>query len=256
MQPLQIDDLPAAIRAAKQELRKALPNYRQVFAEVEEDVKKQGEIIAAQRARGESVIPELSYADIARQSVRDQTIALIKSRGACVVRRVFSPELVAQWDAQIADYVDTNNLDERLLNRAEDKYFGNLASSRPQIYGVYWSKPQVAARQAPELTATRVFLNRLWKAESEGRKHFDPDHVPVYADRLRRRPPGSESLGLSAHCDGGSVERWLEEKFMRVHRHGVGGTWKQYDPFDATYPPDLREVPAPALFPVVPTLPG
>ena len=98
MQPLQIDDLPAAIRAAKQELRKALPNYRQVFAEVEEDVKKQVEIIAAQRARGESVIPELTYADIARQSVSDQTIARIKSRGACVVRRVFSPELVAQWD--------------------------------------------------------------------------------------------------------------------------------------------------------------
>jgi hypothetical protein len=247
MQPLQIDDLPAAIRAAKQELRKALPNYRQVFAEVEEDVKKQVEIIAAQRARGEPVIPELTYADIARQSVSDQTIALIKSRGACVVRRVFSPELVAQWDAQIADYVDTNNLDERLLNRAEDKYFGNLASSKPQIYGVYWSKPQVAARQAPELTATRVFLNRLWKAESEGRKHFDPDHVPVYADRLRRRPPGSESLGLSAHCDGGSVERWLEENFRRVYRHVFDGNWKQYDPFDAAYRPDVREIPSPAV---------
>jgi hypothetical protein len=247
MQPLQIDDLPTAIRDAKRALRHALPNYREVFLAVEEDIKKQAGVIAAQRARGGSVIPELAYADIAAQRVSADTIALIKARGACVVRRVFSPEQATQWDAQITEYVDTNNLDERLLNRAEDKYFGNLASSKPQIYGVYWSKPQVAARQSPELTATRVFLNRLWKAESEGRQHFDPDHVPVYADRLRRRPPGSESLGLSAHCDGGSVERWLEENFRRVYRHVFSGDWKRYDPFDAAYRPDVREIASPAV---------
>jgi hypothetical protein len=247
MQPLQIDDLPSAIREAKRALRQALPNYREVFLAVEEDIKQQAGVIAAQRARGDLVIPELAYADIAAQRVSVDTIALIRARGACVVRRVFSSEQATQWDAQIAEYVDTNNLDERLLNRAEDKYFGNLASSKPQIYGVYWSKPQVAARQSPELTATRVFLNRLWKAESEGRQHFDPDHVPVYADRLRRRPPGSESLGLSAHCDGGSVERWLEENFQRVYRHVFNGDWKRYDPFDAAYRPDVREIASPAV---------
>ena len=32
---LKIDDLPAAIRQAKQELRERLPNYRDVFAEVD-----------------------------------------------------------------------------------------------------------------------------------------------------------------------------------------------------------------------------
>jgi hypothetical protein len=247
MQPLHIDDLPIAIREAKRALRQALPNYREVFLAVEEDIKQQAGVITAQRARGDSVIPELAYADIAAQRVSADTVTFIEARGACVVRRVFSPELATQWDAQIAEYVDTNNLDERLLNRAEDKYFGNLASSKPQIYGVYWSKPQVAARQSPELTATRVFLNRLWKAESEGRQHFDPDHVPVYADRLRRRPPGSESLGLSAHCDGGSVERWLEENFRRVYRHVFSGDWKRYDPFDAAYRPDVREIASPAV---------
>lgn len=247
MQALQIDDLPAAIREAKRALRQALPNYREVFLAVEDDIKQQASVIAAQRARGDSVIPELSYEDIAAQRVSADTITFIKARGACVVRRVFSPEQATQWDAQIAEYVDTNNLDERLLNRAEDKYFGNLASSKPQIYGIYWSAPQVAARQSPELTATRVFLNRLWKAESEGRQHFDPDHVPVYADRLRRRPPGSESLGLSAHCDGGSVERWLEENFRRVYRHVFSGDWKRYDPFDAAYRPDVREIASPAV---------
>ena len=247
MQPLHIDDLPKAIRETKLALRKALPTYREVFLEVEADIRRQADVIAQQRTRGESVIPELSYADIAATSVSDETIALIKARGACVVRGVFSREQATQWDQDIAKYVETNDLDKRLLNRAEDKYFGDLASSKPQIYGIYWSRPQIAARQAPELTATRVFLNRLWKAESEGRKHFDPEHVPVYADRLRRRPPGSESLGLSAHCDGGSVERWLEENFRKVYRHVFSGEWKQYDPFDAAYRPDVREIASPAV---------
>lgn len=247
MEPLRIDDLPAAIREAKRTLRAALPNYREVFAEVEQDIARQAARIAEERARGENVIPEVRYADIAEARVSQHAVDAIRERGACVVRGVFAPERVDAWDRQIADYVETNRLDAKLANRAEDKYFGTLASSKPQIYGIYWSRPQVEARQSDELTKTRVFLNRLWKHESEGRVHFDPEHVPVYADRLRRRPPGSESLGLSAHCDGGSVERWLDDNFRRVYRHVFSGAWRKYDPFDAAYRPEVREIPSPAV---------
>ncbi|SAL43228.1 dioxygenase [Caballeronia peredens] len=247
MEPLRIDDLPAAIRAAKRALRAALPNYSEVFREVERDIAQQAARIADERARGDAVIPEMRYADIADARVAQPIVDAIRERGACVVRGVFAPERVAAWDRQIAEYVETNRLDAKLANRAEDKYFGTLASSKPQIYGIYWSKPQVEARQSEELTKTRVFLNRLWKSHSEGRVHFDPEHVPVYADRLRRRPPGSESLGLSAHCDGGSVERWLDDNFRRVYRHVFSGAWRDYDPFDAAYRPEVREIPSPAV---------
>lgn len=244
---LQIDDLPAAIRAAKRELRAQLPNYRAVFAEVEAALVDEARKIATLRERGESVIPEIAFDDIAANRVSAQQVALVEARGACVIRNVFDRSLVEQWDREIADYVERNRLDQKLLNRAEDKYFGQLASSKPQIYGVYWSKPQVMARQSPELTQARVFLNRLWRTESEGRVHFDPDHVPVYADRLRRRPPGSESLGLSAHCDGGSVERWIEANFRRVYRHVFSGNWRAYDPFDAAYRTEVEEIASPAV---------
>jgi hypothetical protein len=247
MEPLKIEDLPRAISEAKRTLRAALPNYRQVFEEVRDDIARQVERNVQQRTRGIPVIPEMRYRDIIESRVPEETVRAIKERGACVVRGVFTLERVAAWDAQVADYVESNRLDSKLANRAEDKYFGNLASSKPQIYGIYWSKPQIEARQSEELTATRVFLNRLWKHESEGRVHFDPDQVPVYADRLRRRPPGSESLGLSAHCDGGSVERWLDDNFRRVYRHVLSGNWRDYDPFDAAYRPEVREVPSPAV---------
>ncbi|CAM2160488.1 DUF1479 domain-containing protein [Paraburkholderia tropica] len=245
--PLQIDDLPGAIRAAKNELRERLPNYREVFAEVEADMIAQAERIAALRERGEPVIPEIRFDDIAAGRVSAEQIANVKTRGACVIRNVFDRARVEQWDRDIADYVERNRLDKKLENRAEDRYFGQLASSKPQIYGVYWSKPQVLARQSAELTQARVFLNRLWRSESEGRVHFDPDRVPVYADRLRRRPPGSESLGLSAHCDGGSVERWIEPNFRKVYREVFSGNWRAYDPFDAAWRTEVEEIASPAV---------
>ncbi|RQN37676.1 DUF1479 domain-containing protein [Paraburkholderia tropica] len=245
--PLQIDDLPGAIRAAKNELRERLPNYREVFAEVEADMIAQAERIAALRERGEPVIPEIRFDDIAAGRVSVEQIANVKTRGACVIRNVFDRARVEQWDRDIADYVERNRLDKKLENRAEDRYFGQLASSKPQIYGVYWSKPQVLARQSAELTQARVFLNRLWRSESEGRVHFDPDRVPVYADRLRRRPPGSESLGLSAHCDGGSVERWIEPNFRKVYREVFSGNWRAYDPFDAAWRTEVEEIASPAV---------
>lgn len=245
--PLIVDDLPAAICSTKRALRAALPGYRQVFQEVEGAIKQQVEAILRDRDRGVGTIPTLDYAAIAAGEVDLRTIEQVKVRGACVVRRVFDPRQANDWNDEIGQYVELNHLDDRLANRAEDKYFGTLSSSKPQIYGVYWSKPQIEARQSQELTNTRVFLNRLWRSESEGRKHFDPERVPVYADRLRRRPPGSESLGLSPHTDGGSVERWLDPNFRQVYRHVLSGNWRAYDPFDAAFRPDVQEIPSPAV---------
>ncbi|MFD1557153.1 DUF1479 domain-containing protein [Paraburkholderia silviterrae] len=247
MESLHIEDLPAAIRSVKRQLRQRLPNYRETFEQVDAEIRRKVDVIAQERRRGESVIPEIRFADIAARCVSEQAIAAIKERGACVVRGVFSRERAGAWDDEIAQYVARNRLDDKLAHRAEDKFFGTLASSKPQIYGIYWSGPQVEARQSSELTETRVFLNRLWKWQSEGRIHFDPDTVPVYADRLRRRPPGSESLGLSAHCDGGSVERWLDDNFRRVYRHVFSGEWRRYDAFDAAWRPLAREIRSPTV---------
>ncbi|HXZ08020.1 MAG TPA: DUF1479 domain-containing protein [Paraburkholderia sp.] len=245
--PLIIDDLPETIRSTKRALRAALPNYRQVFQEVEGAMKQQVDAILRERDRGIGTIPTLDYSAIAGGDVDPRITEQIKARGACVVRRVFDPRQASEWNDEIGQYVERNHLDDLLANRAEDKYFGTLASSKPQIYGVYWSKPQIAARQSNELTRTRVFLNCLWRSASDGRQHFDPERVPVYADRLRRRPPGSESLGLSPHTDGGSVERWLDPNFRKVYRHVLSGNWREYDPFDAAFRPDVQEIPSPAV---------
>jgi hypothetical protein len=242
-----IDNLPEAIRSSKQALRKALPNHAEVFHQVEAEMRRRVSTIVKEREKGEPVIPIVHYSDVKAGGVTPELIAKIRDRGACVVRRTFAPEQAEAWDKEIAHYVEENELDAKLANAAEDKYFGTLASAKPQIYGIYWSRPQVQARQAESLTQVRIFLNKLWKAESEGQRHFNPDETPAYADRIRRRPPGSASLGLSPHVDGGSVERWLDENFRKVYRHVFSGNWQDYDAYDAAFRPDAREVASPAV---------
>ncbi|HKD06002.1 MAG TPA: DUF1479 domain-containing protein [Bryobacteraceae bacterium] len=244
--PFQIENLPDAIGAAKQALRRQNPAYSQTFREVEAKISREVAEVVADRESGGTVIPTVQYADIAAGRVTHAAKDYIRRRGACVIRHVFSADQATEWDNDLGRYVETNRLDERLARAAEDNYFGALASSKPQIYGIYWSRPQVLARQSESLTTARVFLNTLWKAESEGRVHFDPSQTPAYADRIRRRPPGAASLGLSPHVDGGSVERWLEANFRKVYRHVFSGDWRRYDPFDAAFRTDVQEVDSPA----------
>jgi hypothetical protein len=242
-----IDNLSEDIRKSKKAIRQAFPNYAETFREVEAEMRQRVDILVKEREGGQAVIPIVQYSDVEAGSVPAELIAKIRDRGACVIRGTFARAQADAWDKEIATYVDENGLDAKLANAAEDKYFGTLASAKPQIYGIYWSRPQVQARQAQSLTRARVFLNKLWKAESEGQRHFNPEQTPAYADRIRRRPPGSASLGLSPHVDGGSVERWLDENFRKVYRHVFSGNWRAYDAYDAAYRPDAREVASPAV---------
>ena len=76
---------------------------------------------------------------------------------------------------------------------------------------------------------------------------FGRSRYTHYVDRLRRRQPGDETLGLSPHMDAGTVERWIDPGYQRVYRHVFAGDWRGYDPFDATYRLETEEIPSPAV---------
>jgi len=157
---------------------------------------------------------------------------------------VFPAAIASDWFAQIGEYLETNQYEQREASkRSLDQYFSALKSGKPQVFNVYWSKPQMLARQDARLAETRAFLDRLWKYEGV----FNPDRQCAYADRVRRRQPGDKTLGLSPHMDAGTVERWIDPGHQKVYENIFAGDWRGYDPFDATHRLTTREIPSPAV---------
>jgi hypothetical protein len=244
---LAVSDLAATIRTTKQRLKAQIPGHRKVFAEVEEDMRREVEGIREARAQGRPVIPSIDYAKLRSGGVPEEVRQEIRRRGAVAVRGVFSAAQATAWNEAIGEYLARNRYYEQPADPSLDKYFSKLESGRPQIFGIYWSKPQMEARQHPALAETRAFLNRLWRHESGAALHFDPDRECTYADRIRRREPGDRTLGLSPHMDAGSVERWIDPAYRQVYRHVFAGDWRGYDPFDGAFRTATEEIPSPAV---------
>ena len=245
---IDVAKLPELIKARKREIRLRIADISRTIGQVEADLRAEVEEIVARRARGEAVIPELDYRLIREGKVPEGIKAEIRRRGAAVVRNVFPRSQAEAWNEGIGDYLASNDYVTKAATRdAGDRYFTSLKSSRPQIFGIYWSKPQMEARQGMPLAETRAFLNRLWRYESGGHVHFDPDRECTYADRIRRREPGDASLGLSPHMDAGSVERWLDPAYAEVYRAVFSGDWRGYEPFDGAFRATTEEIPSPAV---------
>jgi hypothetical protein len=246
---LDTSDLADRVAEAKALLRRQLPNARDVFADAAESLEAEAAELAARHADGEPVIPEIAYRDIAAGAVPAASVAAIRARGCVVVRGVYPRAQAEAWDAELMDYVRRNDyvgLAQRKMGL--DKYFSRMKSGKPQIYGIYWSRPQVEARQGEPLAITRAWLNRLWTFQDpDGTTWFDPDLECTYADRIRQREPGDGTLGLSPHMDGGSVERWIDPGFRAVYRHVFSGDWRRHDPWAAAHRTRTREIPSPAV---------
>jgi uncharacterized protein DUF1479 len=253
---LIVNDLAATVRATKRELKAQLPDVKKVFAEVEEHMRREVDDVVGARERGQAVIPSVEFRAVRDGTVSDAVRQEIRRRGAAVIRNVFSRAQAAAWNEAIGEYLAHNRYLEQPVDPSLDKYFSKLKSGRPQIFGIYWSKPQMEARQHPALAAARAFLNHLWRHESEGAVHFDPDRECTYADRIRRREPGDKTLGLSPHMDAGSVERWIDPNYRHVYRHVFSGNWRAYDPFDGAWRTATEEIPSPAVCSVFRTYQG
>ena len=137
-----------------------------------------------------------------------------------------------------------------------DNYFSDLKSGKPQIYGLYWSKAQIKIRHSQKMAKIKKFLNNLWVFKNEEYKVFDPNRELSYADRIRRREPGDDSLGLSPHCDAGSVQRWIDPSYQKIYNDIFADRFKNFNPFDAKFRDRTIEFESPAVAHVFRTFQG
>ncbi|MGO1975219.1 MAG: YbiU family protein [Propionibacteriaceae bacterium] len=233
-------DIPAAIRATKAKLRAQVGDVAAALAEAEQSMAAEVETIVAARAAGEEIWPVINFSAVQAGTVSDADRAAVRRRGCAVIKNTFGRERAEAWDAELLDYVERNGFFEA-YQHIDDGVFGGLAEARPPIFPIYWSRPQLEAREDPNMMAVRSFLNSFWKNESEGRIWFDPTSDTGYPDRVRRRPPGTNSGGLSPHTDSGSIERWLLPAYQQVFRHVFAGNFADYDPWDVAHRTEVDE---------------
>ena len=238
----------------KQDITKAksflcgLQNVKKSFETVSSNIKREVEHIQNMQANNIPVIPEIDYKSILNGNVSISLISEIKRRGSLIIRGVFEEQQAKDWNDEVVEYIVRNDYYTKSIEKAGmDQYFSQLKSDKPQIFGIYWSKPQMLARQSKSMANTKKFLNSLWDVSTSTGDEFDPNQDFIYADRIRRREPGDVSLGLSPHIDGGSFERWVDLGFQKVYSTVFKGDCLSYNPWKAAYRTETNEYKSPAV---------
>ncbi|MEO1537007.1 MAG: YbiU family protein [Pseudomonadota bacterium] len=241
------DDVKRFIRITKREIS----NWSDVessFQVCRDAMAREVEAIRTEVDAGRPVIPEIDYDRIASGTVEPAAREMVRRRGCVIVRGVFDRVEVGEWNDEIGDYIARNDYFTKAAEKAGlDSYFSTLDDGAPQIFGLYWSRPQVMARQAESMAVTKRFLNRLYDVAAPMGPEFDPDNDFAYADRTRRRQPGDKTLGLSPHMDGGSYERWCDPAYQAIYRSIFAGDFENYDPWKAAFRTQTREYASPAV---------
>jgi len=243
---LDANNIDEEISSTKAQLRERIPDFRERLADETDRLRNEVAAVRAEMRQGHAVV-DIDYDDVVADRIDQNTIDRIHRRGVVVVRSVFDQQQVNAWNDNLMHYVAENDYFGKQKAKAGlDKYFGALASSKPQIYGLYWSRPQMEARTSEQMAKLRAWLNSLWQVDADN-PEFDPNQECLYADRIRQREPGDASLGLSPHIDGGSVERWLDPSFQKVYRNVFFGDLAAYNPWDAQFRTQTNEIPSPAV---------
>jgi hypothetical protein len=186
-------------------------------------------LVAADIAEAaETPIPIIHFDEL--QDVPGATRNSVRRCGCVIVKGTFERSQAEHWDREIGEYLSVNQFERRFAEKYPDHAAGGA-----RIWGIYWSRPQVQARQHERMAATRRYLNSLWSHESDGTTWFDPDHDIAYPDRLRRRAPGAAAVGLRPHVDSPSAGGWRVGENIDVFRHVLAGHPERYDPFDAAH---------------------
>ncbi len=243
------------IEKLKSKLKNYSKDYKENFNQIEKYIKSEIDEISKLKALKRSIIPEISFNQINLRNTK--FVESIKKRGCVIVRDVFENLTIERLNNDLEKYIEENNYyDDQKKKSGLDKYFSDLKSSKPQIMGLYWSKAQMEIRHSENMLKVKKWLNNLWIYKNDEYEVFDPSKELSYADRVRRREPGDNTLGLSPHCDAGSVERWSDDYYQKIYKDIFSDNFLKFNPFNAKYRDKTTEFESPAVAHVFRTFQG
>ena len=107
--------------------------------------------LAELKELGTRAIPEVAFSEIQANGGRlpADVEAQVRKRGVCIVRGVVDQEKARGWKAGVQQYAKEN-----------PSHVG-FPKHDPQVLELYWSKPQVEARQHENMHETMLALNQL-----------------------------------------------------------------------------------------------
>ncbi|KAL4889772.1 hypothetical protein BDV59DRAFT_210063 [Aspergillus ambiguus] len=215
------ENAPLSQRFAEQKKRLIAGREDQVKASWDRLLHQLREEVQLIEERGSDIIPSIDFKDIHNAPKKFQNE--LRKRGVAVVRGVVPEHEARAYKEEIESYARANP--------------GTKAypPHDPQVYELYWSKPQMRARTHPNVLDAQRFLMGFWHSDNPDAM-ISPSHPLIYADRLRIRQPGDAGFALGPHVDGGGCERWEDNGYGRgnVYDSIWEGNWEEYDPWEAS----------------------
>ena len=142
-----LDDISHQIRSSKKTLRKKSKDYIRNFKKIEKFIKKEIGEIEELKKSSNKIIPEINFHELNKPQLN--IIDAIHRRGCVIIRDVFEDNKINNLNLELEAYIQKNGYFEDQKKKADlDKYFSDLKSGKPQIYGLYWSKAQIEIRHS------------------------------------------------------------------------------------------------------------
>ncbi|KAG8934027.1 hypothetical protein FRC02_010764 [Tulasnella sp. 418] len=171
--------------------------------------------VAEIQEKSTTIVPEVSFNDMVST---EEWKKEVRKRGVVIVRNAIDDAEVLGWKEQLRDYIKAN------------PQVKGFPADNKQVFELYWSLPQLAARGHPNALATQRAILQLFHADPSAEISFN--HPVTYADRLRMRLPGDSKFALGPHIDGGSLERWEDPVYRNCYREVLQGRWQDLDMWD------------------------
>ncbi|RXW15535.1 hypothetical protein EST38_g10318 [Candolleomyces aberdarensis] len=209
--PKRYSDLKRKLVSTPEAERSLVEGWRSILASLKENNPKWA-------AKGVDNIPQVNYKDLIEGDNNSAVAKAIRECGNVVIKGAVDQETALAWKEGIREYIKKN------------PGVKGFPAHDPQVFELYWTPSQIAARTHPRLVSLVVRMNELWDASPSA--EISRRNPIFYADRCRERHAGDTSFALGPHSDSGTIERWENESYSSCYRDGIIENWETWNPWN------------------------